>query len=136
MKLNEEVKSDEPLEHWQELDGKAIYINDDTRPGTFYDFMKPFLALKGYSTMQLPIPLFFIMFWVVSVSYMLQVLPRSWRNWLNNKPFIPTPHAFKLVHKSVTFNRVKAKDILEYSPIYSEDKALELSSKYYKSCPI
>ncbi len=136
LKLNEEVRSEEPLEEWQELDGKAIFINDDTRPGTFYDFMKPYLALKGYSVMQVPVPLFLMLFWIVSASWMLQLLPNSWRNWLNNKPLIPTPNSFRLVHKSVTFNRVKAKDILEYSPIYSEDKALELSCGFYKSCKI
>ncbi|CAL8094191.1 unnamed protein product [Orchesella dallaii] len=136
MKLNQEVRSEETVDDWQEVDGKAIYINDDTRPGTFYDFMKPFLALKGYSTLQLPIPFFLMMLWIATFSYVIQILPGSWRNWLNNKPILPTPNSFRLVHKSATFNRVKATDILEYSPIYSEDKALELSSNYYQNCAL
>jgi len=135
-KLQEELTNDEPLEEWRVLNRQTVFITDDTKPQAMFDFMKPFLSLKGYSTIVVPIPFYLLFMILFAFGFLLRFLPKKWRSWLDNKPLFPTAEAVKMVHKNVTFDRIKAENCLEYCPIYSEQKSLELSSKYYTDLPL
>lgn len=135
-KLNEELTKDEPIEEWRIVDGQTVFITDDTKPQPMFDFMKPFLALKGYSTMVTPIPFYLLFVTLFTFGFALRFLPKTWRSWFDNKPLFPTAESLKMVHKCVTFDRIKAENCLEYCPIYSEEKALELSSRYYNDVTV
>jgi hypothetical protein len=135
-KLNEEIKNDEPLDDWMRVDRQILFVNDDTKALPIHDFMKPFLSLKGYSNIMLPIPFYLIFAFLYALGIALRFFPKSVRAWFDNKPMFPTAESVRLAHLTVCFDRIKATNCLEYSPIYSEEKALELSSKYYKDLEI
>lgn len=135
-KLHEEIKSETEPEEWREVDGQEIYITDDTHPTVLYEFMKPYLALKGFSLLQVPIPLTFVLFSVYFMSTIMKSFPDSWKKWLQNHPFFPTYESFRMAHSAVHVSRLKSTNCLQYSPLYSEEKARSLSEEYYRDCKI
>jgi len=124
-------------EEWRQADGQELFITDDTHPTSLYEFMKPFLVLKGFSTLKLPIPVTVLLFLIIIMNWFIQhVCPVSFRKWLNVHPQIPTTDAFKMAHSAVHCNRQKSTHCLEYTPIYTESKAKELCARYYLDVPI
>jgi len=115
------------------VDRQTLFINDDTRAGSMYDFMKPFLALKGYKSVLLPVPVTILYAFLFALGIALRFFPKSVRTWFDDKPFFPTAESVRMVDMTISFDRIRATTCLDYSPIYSEEKALELSSKYYKN---
>lgn len=118
------------------MDGQTVFITDDTKPQAMFDFMKPFLSLKGYTTMVIPVPFYLLYMILFIFGFFLRFLPKRWRAWFDDKPLFPTAEQVKMVNKCVTFDRIKAENCLEYCPIYSEERALELSCSYYRDIPV
>ena len=135
-RLNVESKPDYKPEEWREVDGQEIFITDDTHPTMIYDFMKPFLSLKGFSLIHTPIPLFMVLFWVYSLTMALKIVPDSWKKWLQSHPLFPSYESFRLIHSAVHVSRIKSTNCLQYSPIYTENKARALCSEYYRDVPV
>ncbi|CAG7825349.1 unnamed protein product, partial [Allacma fusca] len=111
-RLNEELKEEYVPEEWREVDGQEIYVTDDTHPAMIYDFMKPFLALKGFSLLRTPVPLFLVFFWVYNMSLLLTLLPDSWKKWLQSHPLFPAYESFKMAHSAVHVSRLKSTNCL------------------------
>jgi len=123
--------------HKNEVDGETFYVTDDTEPRVIYDFMRPFLLLKGYKTQSLPIPLFLILFGLKGMSWMVQnIFPVAWKKLLNQYPVFPTYESFLMAHSHVTCSKKKLTEWLHYQPIYSEEVAKANSAKYYKEIQI
>ncbi|CAG7706826.1 unnamed protein product [Allacma fusca] len=118
------------------VNGKVLFVTDDTPPEIMYDFMVPFLEVRGFSLVQLPLPLFMLAAWVWLVSSLIRLFPDSWKRCAQANPVLPTYESFQMVHKMVHFSRARAIQCLNYSPIYGSTQAMELSAEYYKGIVI
>lgn len=121
----------------KEVDGETFYVSDETEIGSIYDFMRPFLLLKGYKILNVWIPLFLILTGLQVFSWFVEkVFPIGWKKRLNKHPVIPTYQSFRMAHSELTLSKFKGKDRLGYEPIYSPGEAKMNSAKYYKSLQV
>jgi len=132
-KLNMEWESKAPIDEDTKIDGKAIFVTDDTEPKSWYDFLRPFLRAKNYYTLQLPVPLSLLYAMVWTFNKGASFFPDNWKKWLDSKGVFPTVENFHITHSIVRVSRERATQCLDYSPVYPVEEATKRSIAYYKS---
>ncbi|XP_071110933.1 3 beta-hydroxysteroid dehydrogenase/Delta 5--_4-isomerase type 3-like [Haliotis cracherodii] len=111
--------------------GEAYFITDDTPVSDMYSQMIPFLAEKGMRLSPIRFP-FWLMFMVMYLAECLVVLL---------SPFIKidigvTSSALRFVNTTIKLSNVKARTLLNYTPLFSVEESLRNARAYYRDVPI
>ncbi|XP_060599798.1 3 beta-hydroxysteroid dehydrogenase/Delta 5--_4-isomerase type 1-like [Ruditapes philippinarum] len=114
----------------KESTANIYYLVDDTPPNNTYDFLKPFLNASGYKMTEFacPLVLFAIVYWIIfGILFIVRLF-----GFKVNFPVADGLIGFN--KRTYVFNDDKAREELNYRPLYSPEVAFERSIKYYKKC--
>ena len=112
----------------QEVGGQAYFITDDSPSQNIFEMMTPYLQLHGLNVSDRK-----ARFWVVySLIYIFEAIFVWLRPIVKLNLPIETCRLTYL-NNTYTFNSIKARKTLGYSPLFTYSEAMKRSLEYYKS---
>lgn len=108
--------------------GLAYFVNDDSPVRNVFDFVEPFLEVRGFhlSTFRLPFPPLYHTF------RLLHGVMSLFRK-ISEINMVHSPSAIRYTNQSVYFKRMLAEEKLNYKPKYNYSDSLEKSLTFYRS---
>lgn len=122
------ICADESLRQKPSIGGQCFFIPDDTPVQNTFQFLSPFLEVRGFklSTFQIPYELVYNML-VVAESVVKFLSPLV-------KISLPTEsYSVKYINMNLYFKNTKAKEVLQFTPIFTPAEAINRSLEYYKT---
>ena len=111
------------------ISGEQFFITDDTKIMDPFEFLEPYLALKGFKLSDWSYP-----YWAfITIFILLSWLSRLVCSIYPIK-FAPslTTATVRYLCNTYFFNRTKATLRLEYEPLFEHDESQNRSLQYYK----
>ena len=120
--------ADIALQKQPSIGGQYFFIPDNTPAQNTFHFLKPFLELRGFRLSSFHLP--------CDLIYNALVLAEAVVKFL--APFVklslPTEsYSVKYINTNLYFRNTKAKDVLNFTPIFTPSVAINKCLNYYKN---
>ena len=122
------ICADVALRENPSIGGKFFFIPDDTPVQNTFQFLKPFLELRGFRLSSFHLPYDF----VYNVLKLVEAVVKFLAPLVKIR--LPTEsYSVKYINTNLYFRNAKAKEVLKFQPIFTPSMALNNCLKYYKN---
>ena len=120
--------ADRALYNRPSVGGQYYFIPDDTPVQSTFQFLKPYLEVRGFKLSSFKLPF--------TLVYNMLVLAEMVVNFASPlvKITLPTEsYSVKYINMNLYFKNTKAKEMLHFTPIFTPTEARHKSLEYYKN---
>ena len=120
--------ADAALREQSSIGGQFFFVPDDTPVQNTFQFLKPFLELRGFRLSSFHLPSDFVYSALLLAEAVVKVLAPI------VKIRLPTEsYSVKYINTNLYFKNTMAKEVLNFTPIFSPSMAINKCLQYYKN---
>ena len=113
----------------EKVGGRAFFVGDDTPVETYSQFASRYLTTLNYRVFPLKVPVFLLMLFATLVE-LVMIFVSLFFKW-DNVPYHVSRESIRVLKISHSVNWDLARNELNYSPVYSWQRAYANSMTYY-----
>ncbi|XP_053394154.1 3 beta-hydroxysteroid dehydrogenase/Delta 5--_4-isomerase-like [Mercenaria mercenaria] len=121
------ICADKELTGNSKLGGKFYFIPDDTPQQNTFEFMEPFLEVRGYRLSSIKFPFRLVYIFLLFSELVVKALSPLIKINLPAESY-----SVKYINMTLTFSSMRARQELGFKPIFSPEEAKQRSLLYYK----